>query len=1032
MAGTRPNIEPERKARGAKEGRRRSQEPRDAALSAIELGRAYLSSDSYSDAIEYFGVAERDEHLSSLTDAEAAGLHASLARCYLGLGKHDEARGYAEKALMTVASREEGSDATAEAHTVLARVEVRSGRFTEALGAAEKAYAILRSKPDSPLIAEASKVLGTAHAELGSVGAARDCFTECLVTNRRLGNGGGVAGAYNNLGILAKRSGDLLAAVEYFERALEIDSRLGRPGSIARRLNNLGVVLYRLSRWDEAEECLSKAWQIYSRLGATRDVVSVECALGSVCRARRQWSKAREHLERVIQMSREGGYLRSEAIALEFLGELEADQSRYVEAIRVLDRALSRAHRLASTSDVIAEVLRRRAEVLLAMGRLEEAERDCTQALELTRRIGDRLEEGAALRVLAGVAFAKGAPGAGEVLSERAEEVLRRTGESFELARVALGEAAGLRECASGGVQIERIEARLSSAEELFTRIGAGYWAARCRLERCRSLLAVGDGGRARTWLESARADVETDGDAEGLRELDALIGELDARVAAAGAVSESRYSVIADGYRFLETSTPGAEDLHWFATRVAAIVSADRLALFSLDDAGRPVVATSVGKTGRRLAEVRRVVRAAISERGVPRPLILGVDGADGGLVPSAVAAVATVPADLGAEVGTYLLYVDRLRAPSVGAFTASDIEFMGAATRMLALAHSAIEPGDASSEGADEEPDRERPETGSRFITADRGMLAILESVARLRDSGIPILVLGESGVGKEILARSVHDGGRSRTGRFVALNSGAIPRHLQESELFGHIKGAFTDADRDRPGLIEAAAGGTLFLDEVGEMGPELQVKLLRFLQSGEYRRVGESRVRTSDVRVISASNRNLREEVAAGRFRADLFYRLGAYVVEIPPLRERRQDVRLLMEHFLEVYAVTEAKRVLGFSPEVYDLFLRYDWRGNNVRELENEVRRGVALCDSGGEVDVEHLSPGLTARREAILRSARSDGLNGRSLREDVEALERSRIHDALERAGHSKRKAAGLLGLSRTGLYTKLKKYGID
>jgi DNA-binding NtrC family response regulator/tetratricopeptide (TPR) repeat protein len=1030
VAGVRPNIEPEHKARGADDGPGRSRDPREAALSAIESGHVYLSSDSYSDAIAYFRVAERDEHLATLTAAEAAGLYASLARSYLGLGKHDEARECALEAL-SVASRGEAGDEAAEAHVVLARIDVRSGRFQEALEAAEKAYSILRREPDSPLIAEASKVLGSAHAELGNTAAARDCFTECLVTNRRLGNEAGVAGAYNNLGILAKRSGDLAAAVEYFERALEIDSRLGRPGSIARRLNNLGVVLYRLSRWSEAEECLRRAWQIYSRLGAERDVAAVECALGGVFRARRQWGAAREHLERVVRVSRERGYLRSEAIALEFLGELEADQGRHAEALRVLGRAHELARRLGSTSDVVAEVLRRRAEVLLATGRLDEAERDCTQALELTRRIGDRLEEGSALRVLSGIAFAKGTPGAGEVLSERAEEVIRRTGESFELARVALGEAVGLRLCAKREVPIERIEARLSTAEDLFARMGALYWVGRCRLERSRSLLAVGDGVRARSWLESARPEVEIDGDSEGLREIGALTDELDAEVAAAGAVGESRYSVIADGYRFLESTTPDAEALHALATRVAAIVSADRLALFSVDEGGRPVFATAVGRTGRRLAEVRRVVRAAADGHGSVRPVVLGPDASDGKLVPRAIAAVAAVPADPVAQEGRYVLYADRLRAGSAGAFSAPDIDFMRAAVRVLALAHRAIEGAQPSTGEGRRVRDEVGPETSGGFITADPGMLSIVESVARLRSSTIPILVQGESGVGKEVLARWIHEGGRSRTGRFVALNAGAIPQHLQESELFGHVKGAFTDADRDRPGLIEAAADGTLFLDEIGEMGPELQVKLLRFLQSGEYRRVGESRVRTSDVRVISASNRNLRDEVAAGRFRGDLFYRLGAYVVEIPPLRERRRDTRLLMDHFLELYATSEGKHVLGFAPEVYELFLRYDWRGNNVRELENEVRRGVALCDDGGLIGVEQLSPALVARREAILHSAKAGGFDGSSLREEVEALERRRIHEALEQAGQSKRKAASLLGLSRTGLYTKLRKYGI-
>jgi DNA-binding NtrC family response regulator len=386
----------------------------------------------------------------------------------------------------------------------------------------------------------------------------------------------------------------------------------------------------------------------------------------------------------------------------------------------------------------------------------------------------------------------------------------------------------------------------------------------------------------------------------------------------------------------------------------------------------------------------------------------------------------------DLGTDVGRYVLYADRLRCSSVGAFVASDIEFLGAAARMLALTHSGIEgagPEPAEDEAAGGAAERV---SGTRFIAADAGMLAILESVARLRDSSIPILILGESGVGKEVLARTVHDGGRGGTGRFVALNSGAIPRHLQESELFGHVKGAFTDADRDRAGLVEAAADGTLFLDEIGEMSPELQVKLLRFLQSGEYRRVGDNRVRTSNARVISASNRDLRDEVAAGRFRQDLFYRLSGVVVEIPPLRERRQDVRLLMEHFLEVYAELEGKRVRGFSPEVYGVFIGYDWHGNNVRELENEVRRGVALCDEDGLIGVEHLSPDLAAKREAILRTARPDGSAGRSLRQEVQALERNRIYEALQRTGHSKRKAARILGLSRTGLYTKLRKYGID
>jgi transcriptional regulator with PAS, ATPase and Fis domain len=224
------------------------------------------------------------------------------------------------------------------------------------------------------------------------------------------------------------------------------------------------------------------------------------------------------------------------------------------------------------------------------------------------------------------------------------------------------------------------------------------------------------------------------------------------------------------------------------------------------------------------------------------------------------------------------------------------------------------------------------------------------------------------------------------------------------------------------------VSVADGGTLFLDEIGEMSPELQVKLLRFLQNGEYRRVGDSVTRTSDARVISATNKDLKEEVENGGFRRDLYYRLCAVTLEVPPLRDRPSDIPLLMDHFLEIYAGRESKTIAGFSPEVRELFLQYDWRGNNVRELENEVRRGVALCVDGEVIGIDKVRPELRNRYHSTHRS-REPG--ERSLKDEVEALERNRILEALEQTGWNKQRAADLLGLSRTGLHAKMKKYGI-
>jgi len=1004
-----------------------SRSAREAAQTAIRLGDVYLASDSYSDALGYFTQASEGDLGAELSDEQAAELYVRIARCHLGLGDYRSARKYCAKLDDLELSDDE---VWAEANVVLARVEIESGRYDEALRAAQKSYETLRTSPDSPLLAEAGKALGVANAELGNITAARDYFTDYLVSQRRLGDEAGLASAYNNLGILAKRTGDLNGALEHLENALDIDRELGRSAGVADRLTNLGIVLYRLSRWAESEQRLTEARDVYSRIGATRGLVAAATALGNVCRERQEWGRARELFEEALRVSQDRGYLRAEALALEFIGHLELDQNKCEDALGTLNRALGCAYRLSSNSDVVGEVLRRRADALFRLGRLEEAERDCSEAIKLTREISDRFEEGASLRVLASICYAKGEATAASVLVTRAEEILRRIGESMELARTAMADGVGLRDSAAPGeLPLDRIEARFSAAEAIFTRVGSGGWVARCQLERGKALQRGGQPDRARTWLERARLKFEVGGDQIGLSEVDAILRELDAGLADAAVSLQARYSTIAEGYRFLETAEPRAEDLHQFAEEISDALVADRLILFALSEGASPVIATSVDRSGKGIVEPTRFVRNTLSKRGTARPLVISDGRSSDGNTPHDVGAIAMIPAQVGFRRDrSYVLYADRLVGERAAPFTQSDIEFIGAAARMLGLASSRL--GESS---AWEEDGRLAQELGtssesSGFITKDPEMLRILASVERLKDSRVPIVIHGESGVGKDIIARAVHQGGRSRTGKFVALNAGAIAQHLQESELFGHVKGSFTDADRDREGLVQVADQGTLFLDEIGEMSPTLQVKLLRFLQNGEYRRVGENITRTSDARVISATNKDLAEEVEQGTFRRDLFYRLCAVVIEIPPLRERPDDIPLLMEHFLKLYSEREGKSIPGFSREVRELFLKHDWRGNNVRELENDVRRGVALAENGEVIGLDKVRPEL---RDQYQTGLRTDEAHRRSLKDEVEALEKSRILEALGRTGWNKQAAADLLGLSRPGLHAKMRKYGI-
>jgi transcriptional regulator with PAS, ATPase and Fis domain/tetratricopeptide (TPR) repeat protein len=1005
-----------------------SRSAREAALTATRLGDVYLESDSYSDALGYYAQAADEELGSTLTDAELGRLYARIARCHLGLGDCKEARAYCDDANELELDDEDRSVA-AEIDVVRARVEIESGRFEEALSAAQRAYDVLKTCPDSPQLAEAGKALGIANAELGNMTAARDFFTDYLVSQKRLGDEAGLAAAYNNLGVLAKRAGDLNAALEHFDDALTIDRKLGRSAAVADRLTNLGIVLHRLSRWAEAEERLNEARDTYRRLGAVRGLVAAESALGNVYRSRREWGKAREIFEQGLATCRENGYQRAEALALEFLGALDLDQGKPESALATLDRALAAAYRVSSASDVVGEVLRRRSEALFAMGRLDEAERDCNDTLRLTRSAGDRFEEGAALRNMAAIYYARGERAAAEAFLCQAEETLRRTGESFELARAALAGAVGLRESSGRDVPIDRIEARLSSAEAVFTRIGAGDWVARCEFERGKSLKAGGEPDRARTWLERARMRFEVAHDEHGLAEVDAAVGELDAELAGASVAGQGRYTAIAEGYRFLEMSEPGADDLYRFAGRIAEVLSVTRLVLFSLAESG-PAVAASVDRSGKGVSEVSKFVRDTIEVRGHTSPLVLSEGRLRDVSAPAGAGAIALIPVRTGpARERVFLLYAERERAEDRQAsFTQDDVEFLGAAARMLGLAFSrAVESKTWKSDGELAQHLGESPGF-SGMITRSAEMLRILGDVERLKESRVPVLVRGESGTGKELIARAMHEGGRSRTGHFVALNAGAIAPHLQESELFGHVKGAFTDADRDREGLVQAAAGGTLFLDEIGEMSPQLQVKLLRFLQNGEYRRVGESLTRTSDARVVSASNKDLTEAMRTGGFRRDLYYRLCAVIVEVPPLRDRPEDIPLLMQHFLELYSAKEQKRIPGFSREARELLLKHDWRDNNVRELENEVRRGVALCADGESIGLDKLRPEL---RERYRAGEEGDGAAQRSLKDEVETLEKTRILEALSRSAWNKQRAAELLGMSRTGLHAKMRKYGI-
>jgi transcriptional regulator with GAF, ATPase, and Fis domain len=312
-------------------------------------------------------------------------------------------------------------------------------------------------------------------------------------------------------------------------------------------------------------------------------------------------------------------------------------------------------------------------------------------------------------------------------------------------------------------------------------------------------------------------------------------------------------------------------------------------------------------------------------------------------------------------------------------------------------------------------------------RALGRSRSWRDALAHATKVSPTDTTVLISGESGTGKEVVARFIHRGSSRRDGPFVALNCAALPEQLLESELFGHEKGAFTGALAMRPGRIEQAAGGVLFLDEVGEMSPSVQAKFLRVLQEREFQRLGGTRPLKADVRVLAATNRNLKQAMTQGAFREDLYYRLAVFEIALPPLRERREDIVLLVDAFLEEIGRSVGRPAAGISQEVRDKLVAYRWPGN-VRELRNAIERAVILCE-GGLITSEHL-PGdiaAAARAEAPPAAAASTAPAATTLGD----AEREMIVRALARAGNNKSKAARLLGLTRAQLRSRIEKHGL-
>jgi len=429
-----------------------------------------------------------------------------------------------------------------------------------------------------------------------------------------------------------------------------------------------------------------------------------------------------------------------------------------------------------------------------------------------------------------------------------------------------------------------------------------------------------------------------------------------------------------------------------------------------------------------------RKVVseRAAVVAADAPREV-----GQSESLMGAQIRSTLGIPLWKGDEI-LGVIQVDNREA--TGVLTAGDLEIMAVlaqnaslavanarVAKRLRAAEERLKKENAFLKGKEQERRTGGKKDGPPEIIGNSApMKQLLQQLEKVVNTRVTVLIEGETGVGKELVAASVHYRSNRRDRLFVGQNCAAMPETLLESELFGHKKGAFTGAHEDKRGLFEVADGGTLFLDEVTEMPLSLQSKLLRVLQEGEIRPIGATQEKKVNVRIVAATNRNLEKEVAEGRFREDLYYRLKVFPLRVPPLRERREDIPLIGSHFLQRFATEFGKPAGGFSQQAMELLQSYDWPGN-VRELQNEIQRLVIQLDAGGFVTPDMLSPRVRQVEGMIERVRPTKG----TLKEMMDQVERWLLIEALREHGNNKTAAAKSLGITREGLHKKLRSFGL-
>jgi DNA-binding NtrC family response regulator/tetratricopeptide (TPR) repeat protein len=875
--------------------------------------------------------------------------------------------------------------------------------------------AVLRDLPQEGAAEEVGEVyaaLARVYRRISEYPIARDYSQRARESYRLTGNWRGLAEAYFGLGLADVHEGHHESCLENLEQAAKLVGDHPASFLLGRIYTNMAGACWFLKRPQDGINYLEKAIGYYERTDHKVNAADGYNNLGINLVLIGQWDRGQDALERALSLATEvdANYSKIPMI-LDSLGELRMLRGDLDEAKSYLDRAVALATEHGNKW-YEGQVLRTLGRCYLAMNQNAEALATAQSVLDLAEKIGDR-QAACESRLLLAQAYLE----CGN--NDECTTNLHRLAEQITDSPADLL-LAGEAQRTYGLVEMARSDAALAAQHfgrsvSIFDLLGDRYRAARAHY----------DLGRAYTIAQPERA-------AEQLARATNTFRELGARLDLEKAE---------EALRALEHAAPATPHEHSALSQLLTLRLAEAVA-------SRALLLRELAAVIRQETNARRVVILEPDEDEKQRVVIAhGCDNPEAAALAEEFASLET-DADQARFARKRDVMVVSLRSSNALP-----------ATLLISPKDRAQLPGGLALDpllrvvelGLDVCALRTRAQTGQSteqdntlngsslmpgFIHSSPAMTRLVEEVHKIRSSDVTVLVTGESGTGKELVARAIHALSSRRQKIFVPFNCTAVPKELSEGYLFGYRRGAFTGAVKDSVGVIRTAAGGTLFLDEIGDLPLDVQPKLLRFLQEGEIQPLGEQRPAKVDVRIIAATNTDLEEMVAQGRFREDLYYRLNVIRLRVPPLRERRSEIPTIVAYYINHYSAKFGRQDIQVTPQAIDLLMVGDWPGN-VRQLCNEVQRVVARAENGTLITPEHLSPELR-RMNVVAAPASVTPFGGASsvtvpqnttLADALEEVERKMIAEALRKHGGNISRAARELGLTRRGLYLKLDRY---